>query len=261
MSEIIDRPLQDFAASLADEARQVSLEYFRAHYDVTRKQDGSPVTTADLTIERRLKSMIEERYPNHGVYGEEDTQLRNDAPWVWVIDPIDGTKSFATGKPTFGCLIALLHEGVPLLGIIEMPALDERWIGVSGAVTRLNGQACRSSSLENLEEATLNATTPDMFNQEEWETFSHLSAKTRFRQFGTDCYAYGLLALGFTDLVMEAGLGKYDYLALVPIVEGAGGCISDWQGRALTFSSGSQVLASANPTLHHQALRIIGSRG
>jgi len=100
-----------------------------------------------------------------------------------------------------------------------------------------------------------------MFNQEEWETFSHLSAKTRFRQFGTDCYAYGLLALGFTDLVMEAGLGKYDYLALVPIVEGAGGCISDWQGRALTFSSGSQVLASANPTLHHQALRIIGSRG
>ena len=254
---LIDQDLQRFAAALADKAREISLKYFRWVYDVARKGDGTPVTTADLAIETALREMIENQYPHHGTYGEENDAERSDAEWLWVIDPIDGTKSFATGKPTFGCLIALLHHRKPILGIIDMPALQERWIGIAGEPTRFNGQPCRTSSANILADVTLNATTPDMFNTKEWALFSELGAAVRFRQFGADCYAYGLLASGFTELVMEAGLGKYDYLALVPVIEGAGGCISDWQGNALSFDSGSQVLASANRDLHEDALTFI----
>jgi inositol-phosphate phosphatase/L-galactose 1-phosphate phosphatase/histidinol-phosphatase len=259
MTSPLDQDLQVFAHRLADEGRRISLEFFRTRYDVTRKEDGTPVTDADLAIENALRQMIEQHYPAHGVFGEENDACRSDAEWLWVIDPIDGTKSFATGKPTFGCLIALLHHRQPVLGIIDMPALKERWLGMVERPTRLNEQLCRTSSTHELSAATLNATTPDMFNPEEWATFSSLGEAVRFRQFGADCYAYGLLASGFTDLVMEAGLGKYDYLALVPVIEGAGGCISDWQGQPLTFDSGSQVLASANARLHENTLRMIES--
>ncbi len=257
MTSPLDQDLQVFAHRLADEGRRISLEFFRTRYDVTRKEDGTPVTDADLAIENALRQMIEQHYPAHGVFGEENDACRSDAEWLWVIDPIDGTKSFATGKPTFGCLIALLHHRKPILGIIDMPALQERWLGIAGEPTRFNGQPCRTSSANNLADVTLNATTPDMFNTKEWALFSELGAAVRFRQFGADCYAYGLLASGFTELVMEAGLGKYDYLALVPVIEGAGGCISDWQGNALSFDSGSQVLASANRDLHENALTFI----
>ncbi len=253
-----DPTLIRFAESLADHARQITEKFFRQDHGVSAKSDGTPVTVADLEIEQHLRATIAQHYPEHGVYGEEEGLSGADTHWLWVLDPIDGTKSFTTGKPTFGCLIALLYQRKPVLGVIDMPALNERWIGIAGHATRHNGQPCNTASTATLAQATLNATTPDMFDPQEWRQFTKMSKAVRFRQFGTDCYAYGLLALGFTDLVMEAGLGCFDYLALVPVVEGAGGCISDWHGQPLTFDSAGQALASANPTIHAQALRLIG---
>jgi len=249
----------DFATKLADQARDITQRYFRQPQDISRKSDGTPVTIADLEIEQKARLMIADRYPDHGVYGEEEGEANTDSEWLWVIDPIDGTKSFATGKRTFGCLIALLQNRRPVMGIIDMPSLDERWLGIQDQPTLYNGRICRSAATHSLEDATLNATTPDMFSPEEWRVFSRMSEMVRFRQFGADCYAYGLLACGFTDLVLEAGLGRFDYLALVPVIEGAGGCISDWQGHPLTFDSAGQALASANKTLHARALDFLGS--
>ena len=259
MSLTIEPSIANFAQALADEARVIAQKYFRAAQDVGRKSDGTPVTAADLEIEQKARSLIGREYPGHGIYGEEGGEQNTDSDWLWVIDPIDGTKSFATGKRSFGCLIALLFERRPVLGIIDMPSLDERWMGIKGQPTLYNGQPCHSAQTDSLKDATLNATTPDMFSPNEWELFCRVSETVRFRQFGADCYAYGLLACGFTDLVMEAGLGRFDYLALVPVVEGAGGCISDWQGKALTFDSAGEALASANQQLHTRALEIIGS--
>ena len=259
MSITLDPSLADFAQLIADAARGITTRYFRAPQEISSKSDGTPVTVADLEIEQKARLMIADQYPGHGVYGEEEGEDNTDSDWLWVIDPIDGTKSFATGKRTFGFLIALLHERKPVLGIIDMPSLDERWLGITGRPTRYNGQPCRSAQTTSLNDATLNGTTPDMFSSEEWEVFSRVSETVRFRQFGADCYAYGLLACGFTDLVLEAGLGRFDYLALVPVIEGAGGCISDWQGDALTFDSAGQALASANQELHVRALEVIDS--
>lgn len=254
MTSQIDPDVIEIAKSLADTASKIGHKYFRLNPQIEKKIDGSPVTIADLEIERALRQIIRERYPNHGFYGEEEGHDNSDAEWLWVVDPIDGTKSFATGKRTYGCLIALCFQDKPVLGIIDMPALNERWLGVQGNATEYNGTVCHTSLNNNLDMATLNATTPDMFNEAEWHTFSTVGSSVRFRQFGADCYAYGLLASGFTDIVMEAGLGRFDYLALVPIIEGAGGCISDWQGAPLTFGSEGQALASANEALHAEVL-------
>ncbi len=259
MPLVPDQDLVLFASSLADDARRISNQFFRQPHTVSSKSDGTPVTIADLEIEQHLRKVIGQHYPDHGVYGEEEGLSGSATHWLWVLDPIDGTKSFTTGKPTFGCLIALLYQCKPVLGIIDMPALDERWVGIQDQTTLYNGSPCKAAETHVLADATLNATTVDMFDPQEWQIFCQVNEAVRFRQFGADCYAYGLLALGYTDLVMEAGLGRFDYLALVPVIKGAGGCISDWEGEALTFDSTGQVLASANPTLHAQALRLIAS--
>ena len=248
-----------FAEELADAARVVALKYFRNLKSIDYKKDGSPVTTADREAEAVIRQMIAKRYPAHSVVGEEHGRLSSSGPWSWVIDPIDGTRSFITGMPTFGCLIALLHEHRPLLGIIDMPALNERWLGVTGKPSTHNGNHCESSGLEHLSEATIFATSIDMFTEIERQQFDRVSTAARFRSFGTDCYAYGLLASGHSDIVMESDMSTHDFLALVPVIEGSGGCISDWCGKPLNDLSGKQVLATANPTLHEQILAMISA--
>lgn len=250
--------LLSFAHELADAARPVACSYFRRPLTVENKADASPVTIADRETERVLRELICARYPEHGIYGEEHGQERLDAPYTWVIDPIDGTRSFITGMPVFGTLLALLAGEQPLLGVIEVPALAERWVGAQGQPTRWNGAICTTSTCTRLEDAALFATGFEMFAGDNRTRFDALSERVRLRRFGADCYAYGLLAAGFVDLVVEADLKPYDYLPLVAVVTGAGGCISDWQGRPLNLRSDGRVVAAATPALHECALAQLG---
>ena len=262
--------LAAFACELADAARKVILPYWRKPLAVEEKQEAhraiaeSPVTEADRNTEQVLRDLIESRYPEHGIYGEEFPAVRTDAEWVWVLDPIDGTKSFITGKPLFGTLIACLHRGTPVVGVIDQCVLDERWVGVVGRGTQLNGRPCTTAGgLSSLKHALLYATTPEMFRAGfEASRFGLLSAKVKRALYGADCYAYALLASGFgTHLVVEADLGLYDYCALVPVVQGAGGVITDWQGLPLTLqrleASKGRVVAAADARLHEQAVQVL----
>ena len=246
-----------FANQLADAARPIARAYFRQPLTVESKADLSPVTIADRAIESELRRLIESQYPGHGILGEEFPARHGDC-FTWVLDPIDGTRSFITGMPLFGTLIALLQDGRPIVGVIDFPALCERWSGVAGQPSRHLGNLVRTSVVLQLAQASCYSTSPDMFIGDDAGKFARLCAQVGMRRFGGDCYAYALLASGHCDLVVEAGLQPYDYLSLVPVIEGAGGRISDWQGRELTLESDGRVLAAANHDLWTQALSVLG---
>ncbi|KAL9191555.1 hypothetical protein ACHAXT_001261 [Thalassiosira profunda] len=262
--------LASFAAHLADAARSVILPYWRRPIEVESKMEHdrpiaeSPVTIADQRAEEAMRKLIEERYPQHGIYGEEYGAVRTDAEYVWVLDPIDGTKSFITGKPLFGTLVACLKDGEPIVGVIDQCVLDERWIGIKGKGTTLNGKPVTTSGCAELKESMMYATTPHMFHAgEESGKFQQLCDTVKRPLYGADCYAYAIVASGFgADLVVEADLGLYDYCALVPVVEGAGGVMTDWQGRKLTLgnheASKGRVVACANEGLHREVIEILG---
>ncbi|EAQ02148.1 Inositol monophosphatase family protein [Pseudooceanicola batsensis HTCC2597] len=246
--------LAQFAGDLAEVTDAMAMSYFRKSLEVEHKADASPVTQADRAIEAAMRERINSRFPTHGILGEEHEDARLDAEQVWVLDPIDGTKSFMTGMPTFGTLIACLSGGRPEVGVISIPPTGERWMGVRGRTTTLNGEPCRASGRVALAEATLYTTTPDTFDSAGHAKFEALSAKVGMRRFGGDCYAYGLLASGHVDIVFEMNLHPYDYLALVPVVEGAGGVITDWNGKSLSLQSDGRVIAAASAELHRSAL-------
>lgn len=244
------KEFEAFAIDIADNARALSLPRFRRPVDVTLKGDLSPVTAVDRGVESMLRERIEQAWPGHGLLGEEYGATRTDAAFVWSIDPIDGTRSFISGWPLWGTLLALLHHGRPVMGVLDMPALDERWIGHVGVGTTMNGQPCRTRDCRSLAEATLYTTTPDMFDPSEWARFDRTSRAAYSRRFGGDCYGYGMLASGHIDAVIEANLMPYDYLAIAPVVAAAGGVMTDWEGRALGMDSGGRVVAAATPALH-----------
>jgi inositol-phosphate phosphatase/L-galactose 1-phosphate phosphatase/histidinol-phosphatase len=249
------------ALRLADAARTVTRSYFRKPVTVFDKADASPVTVADREAEAAMRQLIEQEAPDHGIFGEEYGAVRTDAEWVWVLDPVDGTKAFITGKPSFGTLIALLHKGRPVLGIIDQPILDERWLGVAGRPTTLNGQPIQVRPCPELHLAALYATAPEMFTGADAVAWEALRSRVKLPRYGADCYAYGLLAAGYVDLVVEASLQPYDYLPLVAIIEGAGGILTDWQGRRLGLGSDGRVVAAGDPTAHAAALAVLAHAG
>ena len=251
--------LAAFADELAEAARAVTTKYFRTDVDAEVKSDASPVTIADQETEALIRQKIEATYPDHGIYGEEYGAVRTDAEFVWVLDPIDGTKSFITGKPMFGTLIGLLHAGRAVVGVIDMPALHERWIGKSGGATIFNGTPVRARVCPDLANAWMYVTSPQMFKGPQVPRFEALRDASRYTLYGGDCEGYGLVASGWADIVCEASMSPYDYIALVPVVEGAGGTMSDWSGRPLGLEGDGSVLAVGDPALHVQVLEILGS--
>ena len=246
--------LRHAGVRLAECARDVVLRYFRTGFAIDRKADRSPVTAADREAERALRAMITEAFPDHGIVGEEFGDERPGAEYVWVLDPIDGTKRFATGHPQFGTLIALLRGGRPILGVIDMPGLDECWLGATGWPTVVRDsrgeREVRTRPRAALSEASLYANAPETFAGDDLAALDSLRGQVAMTVYDGDCYAYGLIASGFTDLVLETDMAPHDYLALVPVVTGAGGCITDWRGAPLGLESSGQVLAAGDPGLH-----------
>ncbi len=204
-----------------------------------------------------MRALLMQRFPSHGVLGEEHGDHNPDARWRWVLDPIDGTRAFITGRPTFGTLVALLDGDTPVLGIIDQPITGERWIGAAGRVTQFRGPfggqaGCRLCPA--LDQAELSSTAPELFTPETKPGWQRLAGQVRRITWGGDCYAYGLLALGQIDVVAEAGLKLWDWAALVPVIEGAGGQATDWQGRPLRAGCDGQMLAVGDPALAGPAL-------
>ena len=239
----------ELAKRLADTASIITMSYFRKHLKAITKEDQTPVTVADREAEQAMRALIEETFPDHGILGEEFKDKNVDAKYVWALDPIDGTKSFITGAPLFGTLVSLLKDGFTIIGIIDMPALNERWVGCEGRPTLYNGKSVQVRQCKEIREAWLYATSPHMFLSDDFAAFERVREKTYCTLYGTDCYAYGLLANGSCDLVIEASMGIYDFCALVPIVIGAGGYMVDWKGEPLGLKSDGRVIAAGEQAL------------
>ena len=246
------------AHDLADAAGSAIRPYFRAPFDIESKADASPVTVADRAAEAAMRTIIAERRPDDGVIGEEYGEDRPDAARVWVFDPIDGTRAFIAGRALFGTLIALLEDGRPVLGVIDQPIARERWVGAPGRGTTLNGVAARTRRCADLSSAYLGTTSPHAFDADDFSQFEQLRAGVRDTLYGGDCHNYGLLGSGHLDLVVEASLKIYDWAALVPVVEGAGGIMRDWSGAPLARGSDGRVVAAGDPALLAAALARLG---
>jgi inositol-phosphate phosphatase / L-galactose 1-phosphate phosphatase / histidinol-phosphatase len=248
----------EFAGRLADAAGAVILPHFRQPLAVERKPDLSPVTVADRASEKAMRDMIEAQYPRHGILGEEFGSVRRDAEYVWILDPIDGTKSFIAGLPLFGTLIALAHQGQAIVGVIDQPFTRERWVGASGQPTRLNGRPVKVRACARLADATLMTTSVGLFKPAEAAAFENLRRQTAINRLAGDCYAYGLLAAGHADLVVECTVKPYDFAALVPVIAGAGGLITDWEGQPLSLAGDARVLAAGDKAAWTAALKVLG---
>ena len=257
MSHLDIHTLAAFAATLADAARPVLLRYYRTGVDIDTKSDASPVTIADREAERRLRLLIEERFPEHGIAGEEFGEVREDAEYVWSLDPIDGTKAFITGRVMFGTLIGLMRNREPILGVIDMPVIDDRWIGGKGYTTRLNGTPVAPRAKASLGEATVVATHPDMFQGPDFEAFKRVDAASKLTLYAGDCYNFGLVASGEVDVAIEAGLADHDIIAVVPVIEAAGGVVTDWQGNPIRPGPLHNVVVAGDARVHEEVLSLL----
>lgn len=257
---MIDIELVDFAEFLADKARAKLLPHFKQEIEIEVKGDSSPVTIADREVEEELRQLIAINYPEHGIFGEEFEDKNIHAEYVWVIDPIDGTKAFIAGRPTFGTLISLMHNGRAEIGIIDQPVLDECWVAYDSEVGLRNKNIKKTISTRrcpNLKDAFFACTSLDMFSAEEAPLVDKIRKECKQNIFGGDCYNYGALAAGKIDVIIESDMKPYDYMALIPIIKNAGGAITDWQGKELALNSSGQVLACGDKELHAKIVAML----
>lgn len=228
--------LKAFSCTLADAAAEVSMRYFRQPFTVDDKDKGDgfdPVTRADQGAEKAIRALIEDHFPDHGIFGEEFGVKTGAGEFEWVLDPIDGTRAFISGLPTWGTLIALKYQGEPVIGLIDQPYLKERYLGWTTGAS-LNGKAISTRPCATLATATLSTTDANLFTAEERPLFDQVLKSVRLARYGMDCYAYAIVASGHMDVVIESGLKPYDLMALIPVVRGAGGMMTNWHGDAPT---------------------------
>jgi histidinol-phosphatase len=253
----------DFAAfidQLATVSGDTILPFFRTSLGIDNKMSlgFDPVTEADRAAEVAMRRLIKTTFPQHGIVGEEFGDENPDAEYVWVLDPIDGTKSFISGLPLWGTLIALTHNGAPAFGMMHQPYLRERFFGDGGAALFRGPSSQRHLAVRrcaSLADATLFATTPQMFHGADRAAFDRVESEVRLSRYGGDCYAYCMLASGHVDLVIEAGLKSYDIAALVPIIAGAGGVVTTWEGEPA--HNGGRVVAAGDKRVHEAALKLL----
>lgn len=250
----------DFLRQLAAAAANETLPRFRTHGTVDNKEKGGfdPVTEADRGAEMAIRKLISETYPDHGIIGEEFGAENADAEHVWVIDPIDGTRAFITGLPVWGTLAGLVSGARAVAGFMSQPFTGELFFsdGISSYYEGPDGASqIRTRATRSLADATILTTTPALYDGEKRERYDDLENACRLARYGTDCYAFAMLASGFADIVCEPGLNSYDIAALIPIIEKAGGCVTRWDGGRA--ESGGDVLAAATPELHKAALKML----
>ncbi len=249
----------DFANVLADASAEIINNYFRKKINIDNKKDDTPVTIADQNTELKIRELISKKYPYHGILGEEYGKTQIKSEFVWVIDPIDGTRSFIAGHKDFGTLIALLHNSKPVLGIINCPAHQERWVGIKDEETRLNNKIIKTSSTKKIEDAYL-FTSGIYFNEPILKKgYQLIRDKSKYFRLGGDCYMYGMLASGLIDIVIEDTLKAHDYMALVNVIEGAGGEITDKFGNDINIESDGSLVASCNQEIHKDLINIINT--
>jgi len=245
------------AERLADAAGAAIRPFFRARFERETKADRSPVTEADRASESAMRAILAAERPGDGIIGEEYGREREDVHRVWVLDPIDGTRAFIAGRPLFGTLIALMEDGVPVLGVIDQPIIGDRWVGAAGRATLFNGVPTHVRKCPALSDAHLGTTSPAAFPADDLTKFQRIGAAARDTLWGGDCHNYGLVASGHLDAVIESGLKIYDFAALIPVVEGAGGKMTDWQGHPLDVESPGQVIAAGDPALIDQIVALL----
>jgi len=252
--------IESFLHELCKAAAQQTLPRFRQSLDVSNKQASGfdPVTEADRQAEQAIRALIKSRYPDHGIVGEEFGTENPQAEYCWIIDPVDGTRAFISGIPLWGTLIGLYRNGRPFMGVMDQPFTGERFIGTPGTAHLSKAHKTTNlttSSVTAPSEATVMTTDPNLFKGREERQFQALAQQAQLCRYGTDCYAYCMVAAGQAEWVLESGLSIYDIAALIPIVEGAGGIVTNWSGG--DASQGGQVLAAANKTIHAAALEIL----
>lgn len=271
-------PLADiatFAEGLPNLSRPLIRDWFRHNPAIRQKADSSPLTQADEAVENALRQAIAKQFPDHAIMGEEGGmhQKKNSAsPYLWVIDPIDGTRAFATGNPLFGTIIGVMEEGIPKIGVIDLPMFGQCWLGknADAPVTRYNGTAVTTHPITDISEARLATTSAallgcrdaynwlDGYGNTITRRYRDLTDRVRVVNYGGDCANYAYLANGWCDLVAETELSPHDIMGVVPIIQGAGGYITQWDGKTIRLNSfDGTVLASANKKLHDQALSVI----
>ena len=250
--------LLDLANRLAD----VAADVIRRYYDdpaIAYKADKTPVTQADREAEAAMREIIARECPDHGIFGEEHGSEGAERDYVWVLDPIDGTIKFMAGIPTFGTLIGLCHKGKPVLGLMSQPISGQRWSAIHGHGADYNGAAMKVRPCPTLAEAMLGTTSPYLFREEDRPRFDALRQQAKVTVYGTDCMGYAMLAAGRIDLIVESGLKAYDILPLLPIIEAAGGIITDWQGQPLRLREGMyDVVVAGDKGVHAEALAHLG---
>ncbi len=248
-----------FANLLADESAKILNNYFRTKIKIENKEDNTPVTIADQNTELKIRDLITKHYPTHCILGEEFDNFDGGSEFTWVIDPIDGTRSFIAGHKDYGTLIALLHNNKPIIGIINCPAHNERWVGIKDKQTTLNNNKIKTSSVQTIKDSYL-FTSGIYFDEPILRNgFEIIKEKSKYYRYGGDCYMYGMLASGLIDVVIEDTLKAHDYMALVNVIEGAGGEITDKYGKDVSINSDGSLVASCNLKIHQELISIINN--
>jgi histidinol phosphatase-like enzyme (inositol monophosphatase family) len=260
MTDTLASELLAFSRQLADEGRTIISEALRSAHKIDIKADDSFVTATDRAIETRLRERIEVAYPDHGIMGEEFGSRALDSEFVWVIDPIDGTAAFIAGIPVYGILIGVAWAGRPWLGLMDLPATNERLSGISGVSAEHDGKPIRCKPCASLDKAYLTSSNPRFLSEDELVALGRLDRKVAFTQYGGSCYSYACLARGNTDLAVDGGFDAFDLFAPTAIVEGAGGIVTDWSGKPLDLSWKGQVLSAGDAGLHALALEQLNPR-
>ena len=250
--------LLKFANEFADISKSILKKYYFKNFKIEEKSDGTLVTEIDKKIESKFRKLLKKKFPFHGIIGEEFENYQDENEYVWIIDPLDGTHSFISGKPLFGTLISCLKNNVPIMGLIDIPIMNQRWSGAKGLDVRLNDKKCKiRKEKKKFSDLIMSSTSLLMFDDNQQEKIKNIYKKIKIPVFGTDCYAYGLLLSGKVDLIVEANMKPWDYMAQAFLIKEFGGYITDWNGNDLNLDSNGKVVASYDSNHHKTILGLL----